>query len=211
MDLTEATLERASLYGLFAKAFAYPNEETLSAIRSSTKIVSDVLSATKFKKDLRKEALEFAKIASLTSLQELHNNYSRLFVGRRHCNLEESEYDKAVFNRYHRLADVAGFYRAFGFEVSEGSHQRADFIGTELEFMQVLMLKRLYADHQGWSAKAEVCLSTERNFIKEHLEWWVPLLCEKMQADSECPFYSSLSNFLDFFVRGEASRCLQPA
>lgn len=208
--MTEVTIGRANIYGLLSRAFAYPDEETIEVLRNGAEVVVNQLDTLGLDGCLRQAALVFAEVARATSVDELHRHYNELFVGRRHCQFDESEFDKAIFNRYQRLADVAGFYRAFGFDVSNESFQRADFIGTELEFMQVLLLKRAYAEEQGWNTETQTCVAAENIFIKEHLEWWVTSMCEGLREDKTCAFYTSLSKFLDHFVRTEALRCLQP-
>jgi nitrate reductase assembly molybdenum cofactor insertion protein NarJ len=43
------------------------------------------------------------------------------------------------------LSDIAGFYRAFGFEMNqEGDRDMVDHISVELEFYSLLMMKYLY-------------------------------------------------------------------
>ena len=105
----------------------------------------------------------------------------------------------------------AGFYRAFGFENSTDSYQRPDYVGTELEFMYLLLLKHAYAVEQGWDEESQICEEAESKFVHEHLEWWIPSMCEKLRGASSCAFYKSLSNFLESFVKSEVSRYLQPA
>ncbi len=181
----------------------------MEALRNGAENAISVLDALELDGCLRQAARVFAEVVTATTVDELHKHYSELFVGRRDCRLDESEYDKSIFNRYQRLADVAGFYRAFGFHVSKESGQRADFIGTELEFMQVLLLKRVYAEEHGWTTETQTCVSAENTFIREHLEWWVTLMCENIRKEQTCAFYTSLTNFLDHFVRTETLR-IQP-
>ncbi len=116
-----------------------------------------------------------------------------------------------MYHRCERTADIGGFYNAFGFKVAEDSYSRPDFVGTELEFMHLLLLKRAYAIEQDWPEHAEVCAEAELEFLKEHLEWWIPQLCETLRGASTCAFYRSLSNFLERFIQSEAAANLQPA
>jgi TorA maturation chaperone TorD len=211
MGLTETTIGRASIYGLLAGVFAYPDDTAIQAIRNGSKSVISVIDSFDSDKSFRQAAFTFTRIATKSSDDELRRHYSELMVGRRQCHLDESEYDKAIFNRYQRLADVAGFYRAFGFNVSNCSRQRPDFIGTELEFMQVLLLKRAYAEEQGWNTETQTCVSAESIFIGEHLEWWVKLMCKNLRGDETCTFHTSLSNFLEHFVRTEGLRYMKTA
>ena len=211
MDDVEAILARAELYGVCAHAFDAPGNRGIEDIHEDGAFVTYAAELLDLDEQATSTGLEFADAASLTQPEDVTRNYSELFTTRQQCKLDEAEYDKAIFNRYQRMADVGGFYRAFGFEPSGDAHQRPDFIGLELEFMQLLLIKRAYAMEQGWDDKVEACRDAEKEFLKEHLAWWVPAMCENLRGASTCAYYKQLSDFLEAFIASEASRQLQPA
>ena len=69
-----------------------------------------------------------------------------------------------------QMADIAGFYRAFGFEVSG---ERPDHIVPELEFVALLLVKEAYARMAGQGEPAEVCSTARKTFLEEHLGVWL--------------------------------------
>ena len=75
-----------------------------------------------------------------------------------------------------QMADIAGFYRAFGFEVTG---ERPDHIVPELEFLALLLVKEGFAliaeDRDG----AGVCAEARGKFVAEHLGRWLPLLGQR--------------------------------
>jgi hypothetical protein len=75
-----------------------------------------------------------------------------------------------------QMADVAGFYRAFGFEVSG---ERPDHIVPELEFLALLLLKEAHARITGEADGAEVCATARSKFMAEHLGLWLPSLLKR--------------------------------
>ena len=211
MSNVTAILARAELYGACAHAFDTPQNRGIDDIHDDAGFVKQAIQMLDLDEQAATTGLGFAEAASLTQPEDVARNYSDLFTTRQQCKLDEAEYDKAIFNRYQRMADVGGFYRAFGFEPSGDAHQRPDFIGLELEFMQLLLIKRAYAMEQGWDDKAEACLDAEKEFLKEHLAWWVPAMCENLRGASTCAYFKQLSDFLEAFIASEASRQLQPA
>ena len=211
MQNTGPDLARARVYGIIAWAFAYPEDEVIEGIRSSVGELKDALTAIGADPETIEKGMAFATASAGASTKAVQSDYNQLFVGRQQCSLDESEYDKAIFYRYQRMADIAGFYRAFGLENSTDSYQRPDYVGTELEFMHLLLLKHAYAIEQEWDEESQICEEAEGKFVHEHLEWWVPSMCEKLRGASSCAFYMSLSNFLESFTMNEASRYLQPA
>jgi TorA maturation chaperone TorD len=81
----------------------------------------------------------------------------------------ESEYTAAhALLPTDNIADVAGFYRAFGFQVKEGG-ERADHLAAELQFMALVALKEAAAREAGEEEKAEICVDAQKKFLAEHL------------------------------------------
>jgi len=78
-----------------------------------------------------------------------------------------------------QMADIAGFYRAFGFEVSG---ERPDHIVPELEFLALVLVKEAYALMAGQVEGAEICATARRRFIAEHLGRWLPMLRERARG-----------------------------
>jgi len=85
--------------------------------------------------------------------------------------------------RTYALADVAGFYRAFGVETAAGG-ERPDHIAAELEFMQLLALKEWIARCEGNDpANADLCRDASRKFLGDHLARFAERLCERLGTD----------------------------
>jgi TorA maturation chaperone TorD len=204
-------LARANVYGICAMAFAFMDEDTVKTVREQSGDLIQVLQEAGVDPDALAAGQAFSKDLFRMSSAELIRGCNELFVGRQQCRLDESEYDKNIFYRHQRIADVSGFYKAFGFERAEELFQRFDFVGTELEFMCLLLLKRAYAIEHGMDDQADICAEAETKFFNEHLEWWIPTMCEKLLGADTCGFYPSLSSFLNSFIVSESSKYLQPA
>ena len=85
-----------------------------------------------------------------------------------------------VFQETHCLADVAGFYRAFGLEPCEAKRERPDHIAVELEFMHALALKEAYALAHDWGEKADICCEAQTGFLRDHLGRWAPSFLKRL-------------------------------
>lgn len=212
MSGVESVLARAKVYGAAAAAFSYPSDaDAVKAIRDAVVQAIEAANFLGLGPETVAAIAEFQKAASNTTVDELRRDYDRLFIGRGKARLDETEYDEHIFNRYQRMADIAGFYRAFGFESAEASPERPDFVGSELEFMNILALKEAYAIEQDWGEKADVCRDAQAKFFAEHLEWWVPPMCQKLTAATDSDYYRALTVFLEALIAEDRMKCLQPA
>ncbi len=125
------------------------------------------------------EALELTPLISF--LQHPQGDFSEEFdrifglLISRECPPYETEYYPQTFSvfRSQHLADIAGYYRAFGLEPSNKSPERHDHISLELEFMAWLNTKTIYAQEQGDSKNESICRDTQTHFVKGHIAWWV--------------------------------------
>lgn len=99
-----------------------------------------------------------------------------------------------IFYRSQHLADLQGFYAAFGFEVN--SIERADHISVESEFMALLLTKEAYAVTNNLGAEAiEVCNHARSKFSKEHYIDWVRKLAVNLRGMHDYPFYAAVGRF----------------
>ncbi len=102
-----------------------------------------------------------------------------------------------------QLADVSGFYRAFGFRV-EG--ERPDHVAAELEFAAVLALATAHATEDGNDDAAAVCEDAYRKFLRDHLGCWLDRYARRLHAEAAGTPYPALVETAALFVAGEARR-----
>lgn len=114
---------------------------------------------------------------------QVKSDHERVFglVVPKECPPYETEYHPPAqtFMRSQQLADIAGFYRAFGLTTSAEHPERPDHIVLELEFMAVLLTKLRIAQeraetHPEAREQAEICVRAQQDFLRDHLCWWVP-------------------------------------
>jgi nitrate reductase assembly molybdenum cofactor insertion protein NarJ len=79
------------------------------------------------------------------TVEGLREEYNRVFglVLARECPPYETEYLAVgeTFFRSQQLADIAGFYQAFGLAMSHATPERPDHVALELEFMAFLVVE----------------------------------------------------------------------
>jgi DMSO reductase family type II enzyme chaperone len=148
-------------------------------------------------------------------LEELRADYDRVFglVQSRECPPYETEYHASTepFFRTQQLADVAGFYRAFGLQTARAAPERPDHIAAELEFMAFLALKeRLALESAGDSPdpadQAAVCAAAQRSFCGDHLAWWVPSFAMGLRRKAGQGLFAAVGKVLAAFVAAERVR-----
>lgn len=100
-----------------------------------------------------------------------------------------------------QIADIAGFYRAFGFEVSG---DRPDHIVPELEFAALLCAKEAYARISGEAEGAEVCAAARRKFMTEHLGAWLPQLSQRISEHAPRSALSALVEVVMALARADS-------
>jgi TorA maturation chaperone TorD len=158
-----------------------------------------------------------------SSAAELNGEYEATFglLGGSKCPPYETEYvpNKFVFQRSNMLADIAGFYRAFGLQPSTTNPDRPDHAAVECEFLAQLIGLQWQA-RRGNTAEAEshadICQAALERFLREHVVWWQPAFAAILARQNPGGFYEGIAHFLAALIGAERAmagiECLhQPA
>jgi TorA maturation chaperone TorD len=122
------------------------------------------------------------------------------------CPPYETEYidSKFAFQRSNALADISGFYHAFGLAIADTHAERADHVALELEFMATLLsLERHAADGDFRERRLTVCREAQARFLMDHLAWWIPLFSALLAREHRGGFYEAVAVFLSALIPAE--------
>jgi nitrate reductase assembly molybdenum cofactor insertion protein NarJ len=162
--------ERLLKYKTLAVAFSYPDEQF------------------------------FAHFPQLSSQKEtLQATYDRLFRSRGVWLYGLEHLCENEFQRAQGLADINGFYRAFGVEPDK---ERPDAIPMELEFLHYLILKQMRAHD---AQQALICFDAQRKFFSEHLYPAASKIAENILTQTQECFYSETALSLREFLASESA------
>lgn len=161
-----------------------------------------------------RQALERAgdpAISRLTTLdlsgtlnpEQLAGRWVRWFELGRVAPYEGSNVSTTVGGITPRLADVAGFYRAFGLAVTG---DRPDHIVAQLEFLAVALLTEAEALEQNDTERAEVCARATRSFLRDHVGGWIDAWAARVSAIDELAPWLPIAAAAADLVRSEAGR-----
>jgi len=214
MDAHEVALARSIVYHFLSLCFLYPEPSLLASLRDEG-LLKEVEESLHLLSSQKESSLfpslltnYFPLLSSLSSLSafEFQAEHRRVFgpIIPQDCPPYESEYGKAhIFRQAHDMGDIAGFYRAFGLEVSDEAKERLDHISIELEFMHFLTYKEAHALKHHGIEKAEICREAQMKFLKDHLGKWVPLFTRLLSKKALAGFYNDLAKFLEDFISFE--------
>jgi TorA maturation chaperone TorD len=188
---------------LLSQALAYPDDDVVAAM-IDIDLPQAREAAALLSVDLDVELVAFGDQLSDTSPSELKNLHRQVFthVVSQDCPPCEAFYTaKGIFQETSELADIAGFFKAFGLTLAES--ERVDHISVELEFMHFLTYKEAYAQTNHDAAKARFCRDTQRTFIRDHLGRWSPHFARLLDRKADGGYYSCLASLLEKFVSSE--------
>lgn len=188
-------MARAGVYRYFSKAFLG------QALR-----IKDPKAVTLALSEMLKDAQWPPPEYSAHSLAEAH----RTLFGHNltpDCPPYETQFHEThIFQQAQTLADIAGFYRAFGLDVAESAHERADHLSVELEFMGYLCLKEWHALASGREGDANVCRDAQKKFLGDHVGVWAGAFAERLAGRAAGTPYAGVARALGTFVHVERER-----
>lgn len=110
-----------------------------------------------------------------------------------------------VFAQSQVMGDIAGFYRAFGVELSKDIHERLDHLSVEFEFMHFLAYKESYSRCHDGADKTQIVLDAQKKFVKNHIGRWVPLFCRMLVKKAGSGFYKHVADMMAEWMDFEAA------
>lgn len=214
VEESELAGARSAAYGLIAHGFHYPDKETIATLIDARRWENwpSVLhrADAQPRKSLRllQDDVRTLETCREDAHRELMQRYDGLFghAVRGTCPAYEMEYGRnEIIRQASDLADLAGFYHAFGLEIANGAEGRPDHITAECEFMSALCAKEAHAYTRGDDQNAEICLDAERGFLRDHLARWLPAFTHRVEEEDAGGLFASLARFADAFVKAECS------
>ncbi|OLB55979.1 MAG: molecular chaperone TorD family protein [Nitrospirae bacterium] len=110
-----------------------------------------------------------------------------------------------VFGQAHVMGDIAGFYKAFGVELSQDVHERMDHLSVELEFMHFLAYKESYARCHDGPEKTQIVVDAQKKFIKDHIGRWVPLFSKMLVKKADSGLFRYMADFTSDWIDFDAA------
>jgi TorA maturation chaperone TorD len=188
---------RSVAYALLARILgpeptALTDETSIDALRAALEVADDAAIARLV--DIEPHALpEPAQLAG---------RWVRWFDLGRVAPYEGSNVPTTVGGITPRLADIAGFYRAFGMAVAG---DRPDHVVAQLEFLAVTLLAEAEATEDGDPERADIAARATRSFLRDHIGAWIDAWAARVEAIDELgPWFPYAATAADL-VRSEAA------
>ena len=214
----DRALCRSKLYLLVSWGYLYPEDEEFLDYLQSGEFVEDGRAALEgLRKELKnvggQDAIDRLQAVSTHfdaiedwissegenwNIQDLRDEHRRVFsnVIALDCPPYETLFgNDHVFGQSYVMGDIAGFYSAFGLQLSPDIHERLDHLSVELEFMHYLSYKESYAILHDGAEKLKTVVEAEKKFVKEHIGRWVPLFSGMLKRKADYGFYKILADF----------------
>lgn len=174
----DVALTRAVVYHALSIAFQRPTNQALHELGAGERfatVVGAMLAIDRHQPGSRLAAAAARLVAwEVPRVEELQATFVRLFGHTTRglvCACETEYGDDNNFHQPQQLADIAGYYLAFGLRPALASDARADHVACECEFMDFLNRKeaRLLTGGADEDGTLEVTRSAARAFLREHL------------------------------------------
>jgi DMSO reductase family type II enzyme chaperone len=200
-DIARA-LARSGVYRHLGRAFGYP---TPSVLEELIAVGVRLAGMPETPEGARESLARFTAAAREADLSTLADEYVFLFDRQVRCPPYESAYGEApqMAGKAAELADVAGFYAAFGLTPGSARPDMEDHIAAELEFMSVLALKEAYAGAEGLLDGLAVTRHAQTAFLTEHLGRWAEAFASRLEATTPVAYYAAAAGLLAAWIRAE--------
>lgn len=191
---------RMYIYTFLSVAFSYPYEEALKEVEGGLDDLSLSLKALgiDFDVDLLRKALKGAK----ERLLDLQGEWNALFSISLKAPANETAYElEKAGRKASELADIEGFYKAFGLEVK--ASVEPDSLVAELEFMAYLIKKKIYLKEKNDAEALSIVSKAITSFFRDHIGRWYRIFTDLLKQQTEEEYYKLLGELLRSFLEKE--------
>ena len=198
----------AALYRLVALGFAYPDRAQRKQVDAMLGEIREAARAGALPPRLASSLGAFSRAWRITPCHALEAEYSRLFLATARVPLREGGFGDGLrfAGQPFDIADLNGFYAAFGFELTEEAPSPPDYLGTETEFMSLLHLKKAVTLGRHEREHARIVDRAMARFLTEHLGRWVDSLGGALQEAIAAAPYARLGALLREAVAADCAR-----
>jgi TorA maturation chaperone TorD len=195
-------LRRAGAYRLLGAAFARPTREGLRDLAALAAAAAETATDAP---GLARALAAFAAAAAGADPEVTADEYGLLFDRQAPCAPYEGAYGEApqMAGKAAQMADIAGFYAAFGLAPAPARPDLEDHVAAELEFMSALAVKEAYALAEGDAEAIEVTRGAEAAFLRDHLGRWAVAFAEDLLEATPLPYYTTAGSLLAAWVELE--------
>ena len=203
------SLARGRIYSFLAACFRYPDAGSWDEISSDEALSSFAFACTQLSEEKGYRFLgKYSgglSLGKITSVEKLEEKFQEVFghTISKQCPPYETEYGNIhLFQQSDVLADLGGFYNAFGLSPTEGK-ERIDHISIQLEFLYIVSFKEAMAIQEGKIEESEICREVQILFLEEHLGKWAPVFTRRLSLQSKSGIYRKMAALLDKFINAE--------
>jgi len=204
----ERALAAAALYRLIALGFSYPQPMLINSVRQTAGDLVRALGRGAVSPVLAPALRASLRAWRSTTAQTLAAEHSRLFLGAGIVPLREGGYGDGMrfAGQPVDIADLNGFYLAFGFGPPTSAPNPPDHLGTELEYLSLLHLKKAFALQRHRLSQAKVVEHAMARFLQDHLGRWVSAVETALRDANASAPYLLLAKLMERAVMAECAR-----
>lgn len=196
---------RAALYRFLSQALSYPDPAALSTLLDQDlPLAADA--AEVLGEDVAAPLAAIGHRLAHAAPDQVARDFERIFTHVLSVDwppYETAYTSKGIFQQANDLADIAGFYAAYGTEVSEDARERPDHIAIEMELMHLLACKEAFALRNHTTERADACREDARRFLEDHLGRWAPEFARRLARGAAGSPYGDVAELCAAFLAGE--------
>ena len=195
------------IYRALAAAFLAPEGGARAAVAEEAEGAREAARAIDGSGPLERGIERLGRAFAAVTDGELRDEHARVFghVISAGCPPYETQWGGAqTFQQAQQLADVGGFYRAWGLKEG-GCGERLDHVATELEFEAFLAWKEVGAAAAEEGEHADVAREARRRFFEEHLGRWAPLFAKRLARRAGYGPYLAAARALGALLAADAA------
>ncbi len=187
---------RASMYGLMSGLFReeldWERIQQLKAMQFPTGTGNESIDQG------FKDMFDYLKTAWQGSVTDLRIDYSRTFIGSGTSGYSAAYLYESVYTSDRRLlarearGEVLQYYRNNNLKKGQWNDME-DHLALELEFIQVLSLRTRDALVEGDEDEALNLIRTQHDFVRDHLNNWLPMMSGDAVKFAQTSFYRGLA------------------
>jgi TorA maturation chaperone TorD len=210
----DRALCRGLLYETLARALRRPSAASLATVREeeAAEALSGAAAAIEAGQEGGPVAAAVADLiaaAAGAEIERLEISHQRLFGHTAQGKVPpyETEYGPGdLFRQSQELADIGGFYGAFGLAIDASRHERGDHIGAECEFLSFLAYKEAWElEGENPAALREVRRS-QKLFLRDHAGRFGRAFARALAREAGDPFYRAAGDLCFAFLTAECER-----